>query len=101
MGDYLKLIRALHYLYGTSEESLVLTMNQAIDEKITLYVYIDASYGVHDDQKSHSGMVITWGEGVILSMSTKQKCISKSSTEAELLAVTDLLPEAFHLRTII
>ena len=34
-------------------------------------------------------------------MSTKQKCISKSSTEAELIAVTDLLPEAFHLKKII
>ena len=101
MGDYLKLIRALRYLYGTSDASLVLTMNEAIDEKINMYVYIDASYGVHDDMKSHSGMIITLGEGAILSMSTKQKCISKSSTEAELNAVTDLLPEAFHLRKII
>ena len=59
MGDYLKLVRALRYLYGTGDDSLILTMNQAIDEKISLHVYIDASYGVHDDQKSHSGMVIT------------------------------------------
>ena len=28
-------------------------------------------------------------------------CISKSSTEAELIAVTDLLPEAFHLSKIV
>ena len=101
MGDYLKLVRVLRYLYGTSDESLVLTMNEAIDEKITLHVYIDASYGVHEDMKSHSGMVISLGEGAILAVSTKQKCVSKSSTEAELIAVTDLLPEAFHLRKII
>ena len=71
MGDYLKLIRALRYLYGASDESLVLNMNEAIDEKITLHVYIDASYGVHENQKSHSGMIITLGEGAILAMSTK------------------------------
>ena len=46
-------------------------------------------------------MIITLGEGAILAMSTKQKCVSKSSTEAELIAVTDLLPEAFHLKKII
>jgi hypothetical protein len=34
-------------------------------------------------------------------MSTKQKCVSKSSTEAELIAVTDLLPEAFQLKKVI
>ena len=101
MGDYLKLVRLLRYLYGTSNQSLVLSMNDAIDEQTTLHVYIDAAYGVHQDLKSHSGMVITLGEGAILTMSTKQKCISKSSTEAELIAVTDLLPEAFHLKKII
>ena len=101
MGDYLKLVRVLRYLYGTSDESLVLTMNEATNETITLHVYIDAAYGVHDDMKSHSGMVISLGEGALLAMSTKQKCISKSSTEAELIAVTDLLPEAFHLKKIV
>ena len=101
MGDYLKLVRVLRYLYGTSDQSLVMTMNNATNETINMHVYIDASYGVHDDMKSHSGMVISLGECAILAMSTKQKCVSKSSTEAELIAVTDLLPEAFHLRKII
>ena len=101
MEDYLKLVRVLRYLYGTSDQALVMSMDNAINEIITLHVYIDASYAVHEDMKSHSGMIITLGEGAILAMSTKQKCISKSSTEAELIAVTDLLPEAFHLRKII
>ena len=101
MGDYLKLVRILRYLYGTSNEALVLGMDESVDNKIILHVYIDASYGVHEDLKSHSGMVITLGQGAIVAMSTKQKCVSKSSTEAELIAVTDLLPEAFHLKKVI
>ena len=101
MGDYLKLVRVLRYLYGTSDQALVMSMDNTTNETITLHVYIDASYSVHEDQKSHSSMIITLGEGAVLAMSTKQKCISKSSTEAELIAVTDLLPEAFHLRKII
>ena len=101
MGDYLKLVRILRYLYGTSNEALVLGMDESVDNKIILHVYIDASYGVHEDLKSHSGMIITLGEGAIIAMSTKQKCVSKSSTEAELIAVTDLLPEAFQLKKVI
>ena len=60
--------------------------------------YIDASYGVHQDSKSHSGMVLTMGIGSLVSISTKQKCVSKSSTEAELIAVTDLVGLAFNMK---
>ena len=78
MSDFIKLVRVLRYLYGTSDQALVLSMNEPVGEEIIMHVYIDASYGVHKDLKSHSGMIITFGEGAILAMSTKQKCISKS-----------------------
>ena len=53
--------------------------------------YIDASYAVHDDFKSHSGVIISLGVGSLLETSTKQKLNSKSSTEAEMMlwSVTD------------
>jgi len=43
---------------------------------------------------------VTLGQGSLLTVSTKQKCISKSSTEAELIAVTDLVAQAIELKKI-
>ena len=42
--------------------------------------------------RSHTGAVMTFGRGAALSMSTKQKINTKSSTEAELVGVDDALP---------
>ena len=50
---------------------------------------VDAAYAVHPDGKSHSGMTMTMGKGAIISMSRKQKLNTRSSTEAELVAVDD------------
>jgi hypothetical protein len=35
--------------------------------------YIDASYGVHMDKKSHTACIITLGKGAIYSKSSTQK----------------------------
>jgi hypothetical protein len=42
--------------------------------------------------KSHTGAVMTLGEGGLCAMSTKQKINTKSSTEAELVGVDDAMP---------
>jgi len=97
--DVVKLGRVLKYLNGTAEDELFLKIVEDDDGPV-MEVYIDASYGVHADSKSHSGMLITMGIGALLATSTKQKCVSKSSTEAELIAVTDLLGQAIELKKI-
>jgi tagatose-1,6-bisphosphate aldolase non-catalytic subunit AgaZ/GatZ len=56
----------------------------------TIEAYIDAAYGVHTAGKSHSAMFLTVGGGPILVKSSKQKLVTKSSTEAELVALSDL-----------
>jgi hypothetical protein len=54
--------------------------------------YVDAAYAIHDDSKSHSGMVLVYvGNAMVYTSSKKQKCMSKSPTEAELIALTDNL----------
>jgi hypothetical protein len=53
--------------------------------------YVDASFAVHKDMRSHTGGLMTMGQGAIVSMSTKQKLNTKSSTEAELVGVDDVL----------
>jgi hypothetical protein len=52
---------------------------------------VDAAYAVHNDSKSHSGVVVYVGNTLAYVSSRKQKCMSKSLTEAELIALTDNL----------
>ena len=52
---------------------------------------IDASFAVHTDMRSHSGFTPTLGKGALISGSKTQSLVSKSSTEAELIGVYDLM----------
>ena len=49
------------------------------------------TFAVHPDCKSHTGACLTLGHGSISSISAKQKINTKSSTEAELVAVDDAM----------
>ena len=85
MQDSVKLERILCYLYGS--QNLCLTLEGGNLHNI--YAYVDASYGVHKDAKSQSGMVIRLGKASVSWSSTKQKNNSKSSTESELYSLSD------------
>jgi hypothetical protein len=85
--DKEKLLRVLGYLKGMVERTLLL---RAQKEK-RIVAYIDAAYAVHSDSKSHSGVAIYVGDTLAYVSSKKQKCMSKSPTEAELIALTDNL----------
>ncbi len=84
-SDWKKLERVLKYLNGSKELGIVLKMGA----EMGVIGSIDASYGVHSDGKSHSGMVVSVGEGPIFVKSSKQKIVTKSSYEAELVALSD------------
>ena len=81
-----KLKRVLAYL--NTEPHLGLTLEAAA--VLEVHAYVDASYGVHADAKSHTGGVITIGGGATYVKSGKQKLVSKSSTEAELIGLSDM-----------
>jgi hypothetical protein len=87
--DYKKLARVLKYLWGTKHLPLTL---EASNAKLMEW-WIDASYGAHHDMKSHTGGVFSLGKGAIYAASTRQKLNTKSSTEAELVGVNDILPQ--------
>ena len=93
--DYEKLIRVLKYLYGTQKWGIIL---EGTDDLLNLKIFIDASYGVHADGKSHTGLVLMMGRGVIICKSVKQKINTKSSTEAELVALSDSISMAIWCR---
>jgi hypothetical protein len=52
---------------------------------------VDASFAIHNDMRSHTGAVLSLGQGAMMSMSSKQKINTKSSTKAELVGVDDAL----------
>ena len=83
--DMDKLDRVLRYVNCT--RSLWLSLLAGDDYGIE--AYIDASYGVHPDGKGHTGVCITLGTGFFYVQSAKQKLVSKSSTEAELIGISD------------
>lgn len=83
-----KLKRVLEYING----SLGLRLTIGADSMERMQTWIDASYAVHNDMKSHTGGVISFGTGGLVCKSTKQKLNTKSSTEAELVGVSDYIP---------
>jgi hypothetical protein len=83
--DKQKLRRVLGYLKGTIDRTLLLRTSKGNE----IVAYIDAAYAVHSDSKSHSGVMIYVGDTLAYVSSKKQKCMSKSPTEAELIALSD------------
>jgi hypothetical protein len=60
--------------------------------------WVDSSYAVHPDMRSHSGIMMTLGKGATYSTSCKQKLNTKSSTEAELVAIDDAMGQILWTR---
>ena len=65
---------------------------------IVVRLFVDASYGVHRDGKSHTGSCVVIGDvGAVRCRSTKQQIVAKSSTEAELVGLSDSASQDVHL----
>ncbi|KAG7353630.1 hypothetical protein IV203_002985 [Nitzschia inconspicua] len=85
--DIKKLGRCVRYLRRTAHLPLVLEANCVSN----IRWWVDASYAVHPDMRSHTGATMTLGKGSVYSMSTRQKINTRSSTEAELVGVNDAM----------
>ncbi len=91
--------RLFGYLRATPNRGIVLRAGN----KMTFRAYIDAAYGVHRGSgKSHTGCAIVRGDaGVLDARSGKQKIVTKSSTEAELVSLSDSAAQAINLRNFV
>ena len=65
-SDWKKLTRMMEYLKATSK----MTLKLRADNLQVVKWYVDASFAVHPDYRSHTGAVMTLGEGSIIAMST-------------------------------
>jgi hypothetical protein len=77
------------YLRGTIDLPLVLKGNAEGD----VLWWVDASHAVHPDMKGHTGATMSMGHGSIYASSTKQKLVTRSSTECEVVGVYDAMPQ--------
>ena len=85
--DWDKLVRAIKFLNATIDDVLTLEA----DDNVTLRWNIDAAFAVHNDLRSHTGATFTLGKGAIISISMKQKMNTRSSSEAELVGIDDVI----------
>ena len=87
VDDWKKLGRCLRFVARTRGDAQTLEAENAT----SIVWWVDASYGVHNDCKSHTGATMSLGKGSPISISSKQKINSRSSTEAELVGVNDAM----------
>ncbi len=85
MSDQGKIFGVLDYLEGLKEEVLKL-IPQGV---LRVVAYLDASFLMHQDGKSQSGVIVLVGGAPIYFRLKNQKCVSKSPIEAELVLLLD------------
>ena len=68
---------------------------------IILKWYADSAFESHPDFRSHNGGVLLWGQEEIISQSIKQKINLLSSTEAEIVAVDDLMDKLIWTKSFV
>jgi hypothetical protein len=83
--DWNKLTHLMGYLKFTSQ----LGIRFLAGGDPTPVIYSDASFACHSDMTSRSGVIVLMCGGPIAVISTRQKLVTRSSAEAELVALSD------------
>jgi hypothetical protein len=97
--DVDKLIRLIRYIRGTRELGMLLRPGAS---GIRVHLFVDASYGVQADGRSHTGSCVVIGDlGVVHCRSAKQTIVTKISTEGELVALSDSANQGLFLRKLL
>jgi hypothetical protein len=93
IGDVRKLERVYRYLRSTRDVKLVLR-----EGDLNFKAYVDASYGCHPDGTSRTGVVLMAAGGTVGAWSMKQKIVTKSATESEIVGISDGLTHIIWAR---
>ena len=92
--DWKKLLRVLCYLKCTIDLYLRLSSDGTGIAKWS----VDAAFGNRENLLSQTGGLMSMGGGALMCTSKKQKLNTKSSTEAELVAVDDMMSQIIWTR---
>ena len=85
--DWGKLVQGLRFLLQTLEDKLILR----VDDIRLIRWWVDASFATHPDYRSHTGAMMSYGSGAPITISSKQKLNTRSSTDAELVGADDVM----------
>jgi glucose dehydrogenase len=85
--DWSKLVKMMCYLKNTHKDVMVIHAESSGN----IIWHVDAAFAVHNDKKSHTGATMSLGGGGIISVSMKQKVNMRSSTEAELVSLDNII----------
>ena len=96
--DVNKYYNILKYLNNTKKFKLKLKCNGDYN----INTYADSSFGICPETRlSQTGIIIYIGEAPILFKSTKQRLVTKSSTEAELVACSDAISPTYYIKNLL
>jgi hypothetical protein len=90
--DWRKLVRVVRYLRGTLDMVLTLGGAEGEEDKIVRW-WVDGAHGVHQNMRGHTGGTASLGKGCLMSTSRTQGINTRSSTETELVALDDMMPQ--------
>jgi len=96
--DVLKLQRVFKFLRGSKDK--VMKFRKDVPE-LELMAYVDAGYGIHKEGESRSGLVVTLNGTPVICKTSKQGIVTKSSTEAELVALSDGCTDILWVRELL
>lgn len=99
-GDMKKARRVLQYMQSKASKPVYI---YGYGENPDIYVYADAAFDVYSDSISHGGISVFIGNagGAMYSSSNKQKCVTDSSTAAEVVSAVNGMPIGQYFRQIL
>jgi hypothetical protein len=100
VGDYKKALKVLEYMHYKRKKPVYI---YGYGANPNIYVYADAAFDVYANSVSHSGLCIFIGDagGAMHCSSNKQKCVTDSSTAAEIVAAVGGLYIAQYYKDIL
>lgn len=97
VDDYLKALRVVKYLAGTSTLGIYYSKNRELDPEL----HVDASHLLHASGHGHGGLMLTLGGCLIYCRSFKLKTLTRSSSESELVTLDDSVTYALWYKLLL
>ena len=100
LDDESKFFNILEYLNYSKNIGLILKSNE--NDNIDIKVYADASFGICEATRcGQTGICVMVNNSLILWKSMKQKIVTKSSTESELVAAADSVSYSYQIKNLL
>ena len=94
IDDWMKLRRLIGFIQRTIDEIRVIGATSLTE----IMTFVDSAYAVHENMRSHTGGLVSFGIGAAHTKSATSKINVKSATESELVATAEYLPYTLWFR---